>query len=235
MARGTIHVCSECGFQTAQWLGQCPGCEAWNTLVEERIPAARGADGRSGARARARASGGGSAAGGSGGAAGLKLAPRLLSEVGAAPVERMSTGIGELDRVLGGGLVPGALVLLGGSPGIGKSTLTNMVLGNLADAGRRTLYVSGEESAEQVRLRAERLVFDAGRPGENPALKVPILAETDLETVLGTLAGEAPEVCVIDSVQTLNAAELSGAPGSVGQVERSRAGSWSWRRRARSP
>jgi DNA repair protein RadA/Sms len=118
--------------------------------------------------------------------------------------------------------------LLGGSPGIGKSTLTNMVLGNLAAAGRRTLYVSGEESAEQVRLRAERLVLSpadpgAGRtlatlPGENPALKVPILAETDLETVLGTLAGEEPEVCVIDSVQTLNAAELSGAPGSVGQV-----------------
>jgi DNA repair protein RadA/Sms len=141
----------------------------------------------------------------------------------------MSTGIGELDRVLGGGLVPGALVLLGGSPGIGKSTLTNMVLGNLAAAGRRTLYVSGEESAEQVRLRAERLVLnpaaDPGAgpaltvlPGENAALKVPILAETDLETVLGTLAGEAPEVCVIDSVQTLNAAELSGAPGSVGQV-----------------
>jgi DNA repair protein RadA/Sms len=134
----------------------------------------------------------------------------LLSEVGSAPVERMRTGIGELDRVLGGGLVPGALVLLGGSPGIGKSTLTNMVLGNLAEAGRRTLYVSGEESAEQVRLRAERL-----SPG---ALHVPILAETDLDTVLGALAGEAPEVCVIDSVQTLNAAEMTGAPGSVGQV-----------------
>ena len=171
--------------------------------------------------------------GGTGGA-GLKLvAPRPLSEVGSAPIARMSTGIGELDRVLGGGLVPGALVLLGGSPGIGKSTLTNMVLGNLAAAGRRTLYVSGEESAEQVRLRAERRVLKpaemdptdpaAGRaltalPGENAALKVPILAETDLETVLGTLAGEAPEVCVIDSVQTLNAAELTGAPGSVGQV-----------------
>ena len=122
----------------------------------------------------------------------------------------MSTGIGELDRVLGGGLVPGSLVLLGGSPGIGKSTLTNMVLGHLQQAGRRTLYVSGEESAEQVRLRAERLA-----PG---ALRVPILAETDLETVLDTLASEAPDACVIDSVQTLCAAELSGAPGSVGQV-----------------
>jgi DNA repair protein RadA/Sms len=247
MARGTIQVCSECGFQTAQWLGQCPGCEAWNTLVEERIPAARGAAGRGGggsggATGRGRgggASGGPGGHGGPGGpgGAGLRLAPRLLSEVGTAPVQRMSTGIGELDRVLGGGLVPGALVLLGGSPGIGKSTLTNMVLGNLAAAGRRTLYVSGEESAEQVRLRAERLVLNpvdpgagpalATLPGEssarvaenlNPALRVPILAETDLETVLGTLAGEAPEVCVIDSVQTLNAAELTGAPGSVGQV-----------------
>ncbi|MGH2904909.1 MAG: ATPase domain-containing protein, partial [Solirubrobacteraceae bacterium] len=258
MARGTIQICSECGFQTAQWLGQCPGCEAWNTLVEERIPAARGAAGRGsggggppgrgrGGNATGAGGPGGSGGPGRSGGAGRRLAPRLLSEVGAAPVARMSTGIGELDRVLGGGLVPGALVLLGGSPGIGKSTLTNMVLGNLAAAGRRTLYVSGEESAEQVRLRAERLVLSpadsdtpaalaklpGGRrtgadvPGgnrtgtaanRNPALQVPILAETDLETVLGTLAGEAPEVCVIDSVQTLNAAELSGAPGSVGQV-----------------
>jgi DNA repair protein RadA/Sms len=211
MARGTIHVCSECGFQTTQWLGQCPSCEAWNTLVEERIPAARAAEGRGkGAVGRGGGRRGAAGAAGANGPADLKVAPRLLSEVGSAPVARMGTGIGELDRVLGGGLVPGALVLLGGSPGIGKSTLTNMVLGNLAEAGRRTLYVSGEESAEQVRLRAERL-----SPG---ALKVPILAETDLETVLGTLAGEQPDVCVIDSVQTLNAAELTGAPGSVGQV-----------------
>jgi DNA repair protein RadA/Sms len=227
VARGTIQVCSECGYQTAQWLGQCPGCEAWNTLVEERLPSARGEGRGRGGRAGTAGGRAGGAAGG--GATELRLAPRLLSEVGAAPVARMSTGIGELDRVLGGGLVPGALVLLGGSPGIGKSTLTNMVLGNLAGAGRRTLYVSGEESAEQVRLRAERLVLNpvapdgagsalAALPGENSALKVPILAETDLDTVLGTLVGEAPEVCVIDSVQTLNAAELSGAPGSVGQV-----------------
>ncbi len=202
MPRGIIHICSQCGFQTPQWLGQCPGCEAWNTLVEEHIPLARAAG------AGKRVSGGIGAFRGQG--HGPKIAPRLLSEVGSAPVERMRTGIGELDRVLGGGLVPGALVLLGGSPGIGKSTLTNMVLGNLAEAGRRTLYVSGEESAEQVRLRAERL-----SPG---ALRVPILAETDLEAVLGALAGEAPEVCVIDSVQTLNAAEMTSAPGSVGQV-----------------
>jgi DNA repair protein RadA/Sms len=216
MARGSIHVCSQCGFQTAQWLGQCPGCAAWNTLVEERIPSARGGEGRSGggvAGPRGRRAGGAAGANGAGG----KVASRLLSAVGTAPLERLRTGIGELDRVLGGGLVPGSLVLLGGSPGIGKSTLTNMVLGNLAATGRRTLYVSGEESAEQVRLRAERLVLDPALPAGS-ALEVPILAETDLDTVLATIAGEAPEVCVIDSVQTLNAAELSGAPGSVGQV-----------------
>jgi DNA repair protein RadA/Sms len=138
------------------------------------------------------------------------MAARPLREVGAAPMARMATGIGELDRVLGGGLVPGSLVLLGGSPGIGKSTITNMVLGNLQQAGHRTLYVSGEESAEQVRLRAERLA-----PG---ALEVPVLAETDLDIVLDVLAAEAPQACVIDSVQTLHACDLSGAPGSVGQV-----------------
>jgi DNA repair protein RadA/Sms len=130
--------------------------------------------------------------------------------VTATAAARLSTGIGELDRVLGGGLVPGSLVLLGGSPGIGKSTLTNMALGNLAHAGHGTLYVSGEESAEQVRLRAERL-----GPG---ALEVPILAETDLDAVLDTLASTSPRVCAIDSVQTLRCGELSGAPGAVGQV-----------------
>ncbi len=153
----------------------------------------------------------GSVGSGTGGKGGQPVSTaRPLGEVGATPVARLSTGIGELDRVLGGGLVPGSLVLLGGSPGIGKSTLTNMVLGHIAGAGHRTLYVSAEESAEQVRLRAERLGPDA--------LRVPILAETDLEAVLETIAAETPAVCVIDSVQTLHAADLSGAPGSVGQV-----------------
>jgi DNA repair protein RadA/Sms len=210
MARETAYSCSECGLQSAQWHGQCPGCNAWNTLIEERLPAAgTRSQGRS---ARRRGAGDGATAPGgrNGRARRPTLAARPLREVGAAPLQRMSTGIGELDRVLGGGLVPGSLVLLGGSPGIGKSTLTNMALGHLQDAGHRTLYVSGEESAEQVRLRAERL-----GPG---ALKVPILAETDLDTVLDTIAAEGPAACVIDSVQTLNSGELSGAPGSVGQV-----------------
>ncbi len=194
----SVHVCSECGFSSAKWHGQCPGCGAWNTLVEERAPVAGGTGGR---------------AAGSGVRSGQpadRPTPRPLAEVGSAPVARLPTGIGELDRVLGGGLVPGSLVLLGGAPGIGKSTLTNMVLGHLAGLGHRTLYVSAEESPEQVRLRAERL-----GPG---ALSVPIVAETDLDAVLDVLASHAPEACVIDSVQTLHAAELSSAPGSVGQV-----------------
>ncbi len=133
-----------------------------------------------------------------------------LRDVSAPAVDRLRTGVAELDRVLGGGLVPGSLVLLGGSPGIGKSTLTGMALGNLGAAGHKVLYVSGEESTAQVRLRAERL-------GE-AALAVPALAETSLEAVIATLEAERPDACVIDSVQTLHAEGMSGAPGSVGQV-----------------
>ncbi len=210
MARDTVHTCSQCGFQSAQWHGQCPGCEAWNTLVEEATPTKRAQSGRGSRGLHAPAAV----------PRGAKVVPLPLREVGTAPVSRMSTGIGELDRVLGGGLVPGSLVLLGGSPGIGKSTLTNMVLGYLQQAGHRTLYVSGEESAEQVRLRAERLVLNPtnGNSAESAALQVPVLAETDLDVVLDALAAHAPQACVIDSVQTLRASDLSGAPGSVGQV-----------------
>jgi DNA repair protein RadA/Sms len=201
----TVFVCSECAFKSAQWRGQCAGCEAWNTLVEERLRPSRGEPRARGSRPVA---------------AEARQGVRPLREVGASALTRMSTGIGELDRVLGGGLVPGSLVLLGGSPGIGKSTLTNMVLAHLQQAGSRTLYVSGEESAEQVRLRAERLVLPSPGAGGDcaAALAVPVLAETDLDSVLLALAEEAPDACVIDSVQTLCASELSGSPGSVGQV-----------------
>jgi DNA repair protein RadA/Sms len=202
VARDTTYTCSQCGCGSTQWHGQCPGCGEWNTLIEEPRASARARGGAVRAKPSGRAAGGGGRRSGA--------AVRPLREVGPAALTRLSTGIGELDRVLGGGLVPGSLVLLGGSPGIGKSTLTNMALGHLQAAGQRTLYVSGEESAEQVRLRAERLT--------EGALAVPILAETDLDTVLDTLAAEQPRACVIDSVQTLTAAELSGAPGSVGQV-----------------
>lgn len=143
-------------------------------------------------------------------AAGRALTPVPLGQVEAPRVERLHTGIGELDRVLGGGLVPGSLVLIGGAPGIGKSTLTTGALANLAAAGRRVLYVSGEESAAQVKLRAQRL-------GPH-ALGVPIVADTDLDAVLATLEAERPEVCVVDSVQVLYDPALTGAPGSVSQV-----------------
>ena len=136
--------------------------------------------------------------------------PVQLAQVEAPALARFETGIGELDRVLGGGIVPGSLVLIGGAPGIGKSTITGGALGNLAAAGRNVLYVSGEESPAQVRLRAERL--------GGHALRVPIVAETDLETVVATLEAERPDVCVVDSVQTLYAGGMTGAPGSVGQV-----------------
>jgi DNA repair protein RadA/Sms len=192
----TIFSCSACGAQSPKWHGQCPGCGEWNTLVEERAPASRAGGGR----------GAGAGAAGSGTAA----RPVPLREVAVERTPRLRTGIGELDRVLGGGLVPGSLVLLGGSPGIGKSTLTNMALGHLAAAGRRTLYVSGEESAAQIRLRAERLGA--------AALDVPVLAETDLDAVLATLRAERPDACVVDSVQTLHSAALESAPGTVGQV-----------------
>ena len=188
----SVFVCSSCGHQAPKWHGRCPGCGEWETLVEEaRDQPAQAAAGRSGGR-------------------GKPLRPVPLSEVDTPAVARLTTGIGELDRVLGGGFVPGSLVLLGGAPGIGKSTITASALGNLAGAGRKVLYISGEESAAQVRLRAERL-------GET-ALQVPIVAETDLDSVAATIEAERPDVCVVDSVQVLYAAGLSGAPGSVGQV-----------------
>jgi DNA repair protein RadA/Sms len=189
MARSSAFVCSSCGQETPKWHGRCPGCGEWNTIAEE----ARATVGPGRSKRAAKA-----------------LRPVPLGQVRAPAVERLETGIGELDRVLGGGLVPGSVVLIGGSPGIGKSTLTSAALAGLASAGRRVLYASGEESASQVRLRAERLGA--------AALAVPIVAETDLDTVLATLEAERPDACVVDSVQVLYDPGLSGSPGSVGQV-----------------
>jgi DNA repair protein RadA/Sms len=185
----TQHVCSDCGHVSLTWVGQCPGCGAWNTL--ERVAAAPASPGRPAGKRRA---------------AGPK--PVALRDVRTERSDRLLTGIAELDRVLGGGLVPGSLVLLGGSPGIGKSTIAGMALANLAGSGQPVLYVSGEESAAQVRRRAERL-------GE-AALSVPMLAEPSLESVLATVESERPAACVIDSVQTLAVADA--APGSIAAV-----------------
>jgi DNA repair protein RadA/Sms len=194
MARATsLYVCSGCGHESARWAGQCPGCGEWNTLVETRTETRGGSPG-AGARRTAQ-----------------PIRPVALAEVARRDHERLSTGIGELDSVLGGGIVPGSLVLIGGAPGIGKSTLTTMALARLLAAGRRTLYVSAEESAAQIRLRAERL-----RDGH--ALRIPVIGETDLDAVLATLERERPEVCVVDSVQTLHCRDLSSGAGSVAQV-----------------
>jgi DNA repair protein RadA/Sms len=177
------HACTECGFSSGRWFGKCPACGAFGTLVEETAH-------DSGARSAA-----------------AKPLLRLV-DVDAQEAERLPTGVPELDRVLGGGLVPASLVLVGGEPGVGKSTLLLMALRAMSRA-HRAMLVTGEESAAQVKLRAERL-----GGGE----RVEILAETELEAVCATLEGERPAVCVIDSVQTLYAAELGSAPGSVAQV-----------------
>jgi DNA repair protein RadA/Sms len=176
------YACSECGYAAGRWFGKCPGCNAFGTLNEEKVaPAAKGREAR----------------------------PLLrLVDVEVEEARRISTGVPELDRVLGGGLVPASLVLVGGEPGVGKSTLLLSALAAVS-AERRALLVTGEESTAQVKLRAQRL---GGAEG------VEILAETELETVCATLERERPDVCVIDSVQTLYSSELGSAPGSVAQV-----------------
>ena len=198
----TVFICSECGGKSTKWQGQCPHCQAWNTLVET---AERGADAsRPGARH-------GAAAAQFAGRGGLTApsGPVLLTEVKAERHAHRASGIDELDRVLGGGLVPGGVLLLGGDPGIGKSTLLLQVLANLSGE-LPVLYVSGEESAAQVALRAQRLgLKDA---------PVRLMAETQVEVILDLLASERPAVAVIDSIQTLYTEALSSAPGSVSQV-----------------
>ncbi len=178
-------VCSECGTAAGRWLGRCPGCGSFGTLVEEL-------QGRESEKPASAA-----------------RAPVRLGDVQAGEATRIPTGVAELDRVLGGGLVPASLVLVGGEPGVGKSTLLLSALGAIARDGRRALLVTGEESVAQVKLRAARL---GGAEG------VEILAETELDAVCATLEQERPDVCVIDSVQTLYSAELGSAPGSVAQV-----------------
>jgi DNA repair protein RadA/Sms len=210
-----VFVCDQCGTAVRKWHGQCPGCSAWNSLAEQAPAAPTSGKG-------ARRGIGGPTRVAEGPVRAVQPAqvsqPVILSEVRASRIRRIATGVGEFDRVLGGspsagsGLVPGSLVLLGGAPGIGKSTLVGAALGNLAESGVPVLYVSGEESPEQIRVRHERL--------GDAAMSVSVVAETDVECVIATIEAQEqqPVVCVIDSVQTLYSPELSGAPGSVGQV-----------------
>ena len=205
MARATsTYVCQSCGAQSRQFFGRCPSCGSWNALVEQAAPAA---DNRRRRPVAAAAD------------AAMPPQPRRsepIQAVGERPLQRLQSGYGELDRVLGGGLVPGSLVLLGGDPGIGKSTL--LLQSAQAMAQRHSvLYVSAEESAQQVKLRWRRLAEQQGTSaGEGPGLQ--LLSETDLELVLQELEALRPAVAVIDSIQALHDGELGSAPGSVAQV-----------------
>jgi len=192
----TVFTCGQCGRREAKWLGHCPDCGAWDSFVEEALVVAPRGRGRSGKR--------GDAAGG-----GTATGPVRLSEVVSSAEERFSSGIDELDRVLGGGIVPGSLVLVGGEPGIGKSTLLLQVLDHVA-ADRPALLVCGEESAAQVKMRAERICRGAGN--------IDVFAETELELVLETVTAARPALVVVDSVQTLYSDAFTSAPGSVSQV-----------------
>src|SRR5215208_588011 len=187
----TSYVCTECGGASPRWLGKCPHCEAWNTLIES-VP-------ESGAPARNRF-------------ASLAKAAEVtaLADIEASEIERTATGIGELDRVLGGGVVEGGVVLIGGDPGIGKSTLLLQALDSLQRAAVPTLYVTGEESGAQVALRSRRLGLDNSQ--------VKVLAEIQLEKILATIAAIQPAIAVIDSIQTVYSDQLTSAPGSVAQV-----------------
>ena len=193
-----VFFCTDCGNETARWQGQCPACGEWNTLVEELKPKKK-------AGTRSGAPGGGGRSGPS-----RESKPTRLSEVQPNATERWSTGIRELDFVLGGGVVPGSLILLGGEPGIGKSTLLLQVAARLEAGGYAALYISGEESAGQVRMRADRLGDGAGN--------VVFLGETELGQILSRAESSEPDVLVVDSIQTTYTDELDGAPGNVSQV-----------------
>ena len=188
-AKKSIYFCQNCGHEESKWLGQCPMCREWNTFVEEKVTVSKGAAAKNTVR---------------------EAEVVTLSSVSTDQEDRMQTEIEELDRVLGGGVVPGSLVLVGGDPGIGKSTLLLQVCKRLSDQGRKVLYISGEESLKQIKLRANRM----GTFSDHLLL----LCETNLETIRQVIEREHPAVAVIDSIQTMYSEEVTAAPGSVSQV-----------------
>ncbi len=187
----TVFYCQECGHESAKWLGQCPACRKWNTFVEEKVLPSAGKSAGRPARAG-------------------ENKPVGLDQVSMEEEIRLSSGIGELDRVLGGGIVEGSLTLVGGDPGIGKSTLLLQMAMGLGQRGVRLLYVSGEESLRQIKLRATRL-------GES-AKELLLFCETDLRAVREAIEAEKPKIVIIDSIQTMCDPEISSAPGSVSQI-----------------
>ena len=193
MAKGktSVFFCQECGYESAKWMGQCPGCHAWNTFVEEKVEKS--------SPTRKRAAN--------------EVTVSTLSQIETREEMRITTDIEELDRVLGGGIVKGSLVLVGGDPGIGKSTLLLQVCKNLSRQRKRVLYISGEESLQQIKIRAERI----GEFSESLSL----LCETNLDTIHEIIKKEKPEIVVIDSIQTMYNETVSSAPGSVSQVRES--------------
>lgn len=189
----SIFFCQSCGYESSKWMGQCPGCKAWNTMVEETVDRSQLKTAGGVTHRQAPAS-----------------EPCILSEVTIREQDKVRTGIEELDRVLGGGIVQGSMTLVGGDPGIGKSTLLLQVCRAVSENGHKVLYVSGEESQVQIKMRADRL----GKFGENMLL----LCETSLDAIVETIRKIKPEIVVIDSIQTMYSENVSSAPGSVSQV-----------------
>ena len=190
----TVYFCQSCGYESSKWMGQCPGCREWNTFVEESIEKK--------AAGQLKAAPGGTE----------ELKTTRISEIDMQSKQRMGTGFGELDRVLGGGIVPGSLVLVGGDPGIGKSTLLLQVCRNLAET-MEVLYISGEESLQQIKMRAQRIgQFSDG---------LKLFCETGVERIEQVVERQKPQAVIIDSIQTIYSEEISSAPGSVSQVRES--------------
>ncbi len=191
-ARSTMFFCKECGYESSKWLGQCPGCRQWNTMVEEPVVK------KNSSIVKVERS---------------NPQPTRLGEISAKEEERTSTGMKELDRVLGGGIVAGSLMLVGGDPGIGKSTLLLQVCKNLSEQGHKILYISGEESLRQIKMRANRMGSFNG--------ELLLLSETNLDVISQVITEQKPELAVIDSIQTMYREDVSSAPGSVSQVRES--------------